>query len=123
MKEPGFFKTSEALFGTLESGKKPGAYSSIMFGEVLSVSTSEGSSNSLRQFVDHFGGNLAEVPANREVCLLAASLRKDHKLKLPDAIHLASAIHIGAKTFVSPDKQLLKVARKYMRVVDLGQRT
>lgn len=40
----------------------------------------------------------------------AAQLRAEHQLRTPDAIHLATAKHAGARGFVTNDKGLRKIA-------------
>lgn len=117
MREQDFFESAAQIFELLESGEQVGLYSSIMFGEVLvdAPDTSK-SGDTLERFVEHFTSGLNEVSADRKVCLLAGSLRKERAMKLPDAIHLASAIQGGAKVFVSADKKLLKAAGNYMKI-------
>jgi predicted nucleic acid-binding protein len=46
-------------------------------------------------------------PVQRSVLRLAAKLRADHRaLKLPDAIHVATALHQGCDHFLSGDERL-----------------
>jgi len=46
------------------------------------------------------------VPVNRAVLLRAARLRAELKLRLPDAIHVASAVAAGCELFLSNDYRL-----------------
>jgi predicted nucleic acid-binding protein len=114
-KEEGYYSFSENTFKKLDRGVISGAFSSIMFSEVISISEDPKSSEIIRRFVDHFGKNLVEVPADKNICLLAAEIRAKHNIKLPDAIHLASAIETKTDIFVTADKKLLGVAGKYMK--------
>ncbi len=61
----------------------------------------------------------AVIPVGRDILVAAAQLRADHaSLRLPDAIHLASALQTGAGHFVSRDVQLATIAP--IHVVDGG---
>ena len=52
------------------------------------------------------GGLIKLVDVNKDIALLAAKIRAEYKVKAPDAIHLASAIHAGAKRFVTTDRRI-----------------
>jgi len=49
----------------------------------------------------------------------AGLLKRDNKLQIGDAIHLATAIHIGVEAFFTNDKHLGKATSKYLAVQDL----
>ncbi|PZO47147.1 MAG: VapC toxin family PIN domain ribonuclease [Phormidesmis priestleyi] len=53
--------------------------------------------------------SLIVVPVNRSILIEAAATRANTKLKLPDAIHAASAIATGCTTFLTNDKQFRTV--------------
>lgn len=54
-------------------------------------------------------GGLAQiVDVNKQIALLAAKIRAEYNIKAPDALHLASAIEAGAKTFITTDRRLPK---------------
>jgi predicted nucleic acid-binding protein len=50
--------------------------------------------------------NLTVVTLDARVAEIASDLRASHTLRTPDAIHLATALHAGAKAFVSEDDRL-----------------
>ncbi len=50
--------------------------------------------------------SLELVPLEQSVAEEAARLRAEHRLKIADAIQLATAIHSGADLFVTNDKEL-----------------
>ena len=53
------------------------------------------------------GDGFAMVPVSRDILIRAAHIRKDDKaIKLPDAIHLATADHSGCSAFLTGDKQI-----------------
>lgn len=84
--------------------------SSIAFGEVLGVSGAAQELD-LAAFFSSIA-NLATVPADDAICLRAAELRRRHgsKLKLPDALHLATALGMKVDAFITNDITLAKVA-------------
>ncbi|MBI2039519.1 PIN domain-containing protein [Candidatus Microgenomates bacterium] len=53
------------------------------------------------------GGIFTIVDVNRQIARSAAKLRAEYpSLRVPDALHLASAIEAGAKVFFTTDKRL-----------------
>jgi|SRR5208282_2000117 len=49
----------------------------------------------------------------------AGSLQRQNSLQIGDAIHLAMSISVGSELFFTNDKQLAKVASKYMVIKSL----
>ena len=54
--------------------------------------------------------NLLSIPFGRSVFDLATELRATHRLKTPDALHLAAALHGGCDEFWTNDRRLEKAA-------------
>lgn len=48
---------------------------------------------------------LSLVPLTSEVAALSVSLGANYRLKAPDAIHLASAVQVGAERFVTNNRK------------------
>lgn len=67
-------------------------------------------------------GALEAVPVSVALLRGAASLRAEHRsLKLPDAIHLATAIHGRCDVMLSHDDDLLKTASAHMSTCSLTE--
>ncbi len=49
------------------------------------------------------------IPVDAEVAIFAAELRAQTRLKLPDAIHVATAVVSGAEAFLTNDAGLARV--------------
>lgn len=49
------------------------------------------------------------IPVSTPIAALAAQLRAQYRLKLPDAIQLATALDIGAAAFVTHDRDFSRV--------------
>jgi predicted nucleic acid-binding protein len=48
--------------------------------------------------------NVSVIPVQREILIEAAQLRATTKLKLPDAIHFATALQTSCQTFLTNDQ-------------------
>jgi predicted nucleic acid-binding protein len=49
------------------------------------------------------------IPVSPSIATLAAQLRAQYRLKLPDALQLATALDIGAAAFVTHDRDFSQV--------------
>lgn len=77
----------------------------------------EKDSDNILDFIT-MGGLVHVIDVNRQIALLAAKIRADYNIKAPDAIHLASAIEYGVKTFITTDKKLpRKVGKLTIKVL------
>ena len=57
-------------------------------------------------------------PIDLEILETAAKPRASHRLKTPDAIHAATALHAGATMFVTNDRGFLKVPGPNVVILD-----
>jgi predicted nucleic acid-binding protein len=63
----------------------------------------------LAEYDDFFAGDAVEiVDVTMAIIDRATELRARHSFKSPDSIHLATALHIGAKRFLTADAALRK---------------
>jgi predicted nucleic acid-binding protein len=63
----------------------------------------------LADYDDFFAGDAIEiVDVSRPIIDLATALRAAHGFKSPDAVHLATALHVGAERFLTADVSLRK---------------
>jgi predicted nucleic acid-binding protein len=58
--------------------------------------------------------NVSVVPIRRELLIDAAQVRAETGLKLPDAIHAATAVQARCTTFVTNDAQLKKLSNLHV---------
>lgn len=63
-----------------------------------------------------WSGAVSLVPITREILIRTADLRKTLSLKLPDAIHILSAIHSDCTFFVSGDADFKRLPSGMRRV-------
>lgn len=69
-------------------------------------------SKAMRELEKDWGGLFKKIPLTEDLAMSAASLAIQYPLKGADAIHLASAIAVGADLFVVSDNMLVSVAEK-----------
>lgn len=102
---------AQKLILDIKSGKHLALSSSIVYGEVLGISKAEHDFD-IEEFFSQID-NFSTIPADDNICVLAGKLRKDYgsKLKLPDAMHLATAIINNADLFITNDAILYKSAK------------
>jgi predicted nucleic acid-binding protein len=96
------------LFEAAEAGRLQLALSTITLAEVLTGPYQAGQTALARRYqtaLSHY----RLVPLSEPVATLAAQLRVQYRLKLPDAVQLASALDIGAAALVSHDRDFSKV--------------
>jgi predicted nucleic acid-binding protein len=105
---------AQQLIRDIAVGKHTAVASSIVYGEVLGISNANRSQD-MEDFFSHID-NLATLPVDDDICITAGKLRRDHgsKLKLPDAIHLATALSTNANLLITNDIVLAKVAQKLL---------
>jgi predicted nucleic acid-binding protein len=84
----------------------------ITLSEVLTLPFKLGNSTLVEQynFFITRSASIKLVSVNTEIAKLAASLRAQYSFKLPDAIHLATAIEVKVDYFLTNDLALKKVS-------------
>ena len=61
------------------------------------------------------------IAFDKSVFELATQLRVRHRVKTPDALHLAAAIHAGCDQFWTNDGRLAKAAEGHIEVINIGE--
>ena len=101
-----------ALFTAVDSGSLVLVTSEITLAEILVRPMKEGNATKQKTYaelIESTDGSLA-VPIERGILIRAAEIRANTKLKLPGAIHAATAMSAGCTTFLTNDKQFRTVA-------------
>lgn len=121
-----FYEKTQSIFDQIESGEIRSVTSEMSVIEVLSPGKyidNDELRNEITRFFQESDG-LSVLPVNREVALIAASLRRENKfLRTPDAIQLATAAVSGADLFVTNDRKLQKVKVGTMKIRILAAKT
>lgn len=63
--------------------------------------------------------NLTIVTLDENLAEQAAVLQRKSQIKIGDSIHLATALHFQSSAFFTNDKNLTKVAEKFIKVVNI----
>ncbi len=104
---------AQQLARNIASAKYQAIASSIVYGEVIGL-TKEAQPTTL-DLPSFFRSlrNLETVSADDSICATAGRLRQEHgtKLRLADAIHLATALEQKAEVFITNDLTLAKIAK------------
>lgn len=103
----------EALFGRIDAGELTAITSELTLAELLVKPLQMGQDQSQRAYLETLqsGPTLTMAPVSRAVLLDAARLRgQQPALKLPDAIHAATALACNASVFVTNDARFAAVA-------------
>lgn len=96
------------LFEAAERGQIQLALSTVTLAEVLTGPFKAGQTALAKRYETALGAYQV-VPLSAAVASLAAQLRVQYRLKLPDAVQLASALQIGASALVTHDRDFSAV--------------
>lgn len=117
---PQYQDVCKRIFASIESGHNFSICSTVSLLEILV----QPYRNNDDETVNRCYGLLTTYPhltwveLSVEIADLAAQLRAKYRLKTPDAILLATAIHSGATGFIANDAQLKRVVELELLVLD-----
>jgi len=100
---PVFAARFAGLFAAADAGLVQVALSTITLAEVL-VGPQRAGQAGLAKRYEAALGRFEVAPVTVPIAALAAQLRAQHRLRLPDALQLATALEIGASAFVTHDR-------------------
>lgn len=105
---PQFADQFVGLFEAAAAGDLTIGLSTITLAEVLSGPFKAGQTALAKRYEKALS-RLSVIPVSPSIAVLAAQLRAQYRLKLPDAIQLASALDVGAAAFVTHDRDFSQV--------------
>lgn len=108
---PIYAERAQRILDRIEDGSARGVFSIIGMIELLTGPKRLGRHDlalRYRELLSHFP-HLSIVGITERVVDCSSDLRATYHLRTPDAIHLATAIATGARTFVTHDRRLQKV--------------
>jgi predicted nucleic acid-binding protein len=108
---PTFLPRIAPFFEAAERGEFRLVTSLVTLIEVLVHPLREGQRELAQQYRDVLleSANLTAVPLDERIAEQAAELRARHKLRTPDAIQVATALHSGAAWFFTSDAGLPEI--------------
>jgi predicted nucleic acid-binding protein len=96
------------LFEAAELGRFQLALTTVTLAEVL-AGPFKAKQTALAKRYEKALNHYQVVPLSAQIASMAAQLRAQYRLKLPDAVQLASALDIGAAALVTHDRDFSKV--------------
>lgn len=107
-------ENAQNLLRSIASGTHKAVCSSLIYGEVLSVGTGKQPID-LEEFIEQIR-NLKTIVADDDICLQSGKLRLEQggSLKLPDAMHIVTAIKTHADLFITNDAKLAKKSKNLL---------
>ena len=105
---PQFADQFVGLFEAAKAGKLSIALSTITLAEVLTGPLKAGHSALAKRY-EKVLSTFTLISVTPAIAALAAQLRAQYRLKLPDAIQLATALDTGAAAFVTHDRDFSEV--------------
>jgi predicted nucleic acid-binding protein len=98
----------EALFGLIDDGAVSAVTSELTLAEALAKPLEVGRCDIAQVYEAMLTPStwLAVLPIERSILIEAAKLQAQLKLRIPDAIHVATAIATGCPTVLSNDRRL-----------------
>jgi predicted nucleic acid-binding protein len=105
---PEFADKFTGVFEAAADGKLSIALSTITLAEVLTGPLRAGQAALARRYEKVLSG-FTIVPVTASIASSAAQLRAQYRLKLPDAIQLATALETGATALVTHDRDFSRV--------------
>jgi predicted nucleic acid-binding protein len=97
-----------SIFQEIEVGRMVGVTSELSLAELLVKPLRDGKLDAAARYQELLtdGEQLRVMPVSRDVLIAAARVRAAQGIKLPDAIHLATAEHFHCATFLTNDRRL-----------------
>lgn len=105
---PQFADRFVGLFDAAAAGKLNIVLSTITLAEVLTGPFKAGETALAKRYEKALS-QYNVIPASTPIAVLAAQFRAQYRLRLPDAIQLATALDVGAAAFVTHDRDFSRV--------------
>ena len=110
-----------ALLRRIEAGDLTACASVLIVTEFLTAIYARFDAAEARKIRGALAGmKIAYLPVTEPIAVEAARLRAAHRLRTPDALHVATALAWRAEVLVTNDRRLDRVAVEGVRVVMMG---
>ena len=111
----------ENLFAAMDSKPRSAVTSELTLAELLAPSKQKGKMRFEERRLLYsdlliWSGLIDLRPVSRTVLVATASLRREFKCKLPDAIHIMTAIDAGCRFLVTDDEELARLPMPLQRL-------
>jgi len=108
---PSYFPLTDAVFAWLEKRENSAVTSTLSMTELLVPAYRTGDQRLMKTYYGLLKTypNLTWIPPELDVAAVATRLRADYRLKIPDAIQAATAVHAKASAFMTNDPVFQRV--------------
>ena len=108
------------LFKLIQEGQLRAVTSELTLAEVLVKPLADGKTEICTAYTAAVqdSASLEVMPVTREVLVEAAGIRAKAGVRLPDAIHIATAVLSGCRSFLTNDKSIMEIPN--MKVIYLS---
>ena len=112
-------KVAQELLLEIEQSNLDAVVSEVAIAEILSHSgiQTKAQEQAVLTWFDRLG--LQTKSVSKDVLVAAAKLRREHAVRLPDAIHISSAMLSGATHLITNDKDLLTKKLADIKIIPL----
>ena len=119
-RHPAYFERMLLIMHSVDQGGMRAVSSTITLAEVLVQPLRAESSDLAKQYEEVLTNshNFRLEPVTASVARLAASLRGRYALKMPDALHVATAIEAGCDAFLTNDAAIKRVTEITVLILD-----
>lgn len=106
-----YLPLTDPIFASLESRDSPAVTSTVTMTELLVQPYRDSDRRRVRQFYALLSTypNLEWIAPSLEIADIAARLRALHRMRTPDALHAATAVHAQATGFITNDSVFQRV--------------
>jgi predicted nucleic acid-binding protein len=117
---PRYASATDVIFTTLERGENEGITSYLTLLEVLTKPKAAGFLEAARDYEYYLTTfpNLTFFEMGLDVAKKASDLRAVDRIKTPDAIQVATALHYGATMFITNDRSFERVKEIEVLLLD-----
>lgn len=124
---PQYIKTVKALFNAIDREDYRAFTSELTLAELLVKPLTDNNQGLVDIYLNHLqsSSHLTILPVSKNILIAAATLRAKYgsSVKLPDAIHFASALTQRCTTFISNDKRMKSLSDLTIITLDDLQKT
>jgi predicted nucleic acid-binding protein len=107
------------IFKKIDTGSIKAFSSVLTLAEVLVRPFVKGEQHLINEYISIFTSceNLSLIPVEKEIAVLAAKIRAKNGLKLPDALHFATAKVYKCELFITNDKHFNGISDSEIQIV------
>jgi predicted nucleic acid-binding protein len=115
---PAYADIVQAAFASIDSGQIQALVSPVTLAECLVLPIRQNQSTIVQLFTDLLTKGISMVEINASIGQKSAELRVKYKLKLPDALQIATAIYYECDAFLTNDIDLKRVKELQIIVLE-----